>query len=134
MEGNDKGMKERLIAAGEKAEAQKAARRERAVRGSHLTQTLLNRAQDAGLILTEKSGFMKVTREGKKGKSVYVLKKGGRVDLSGFTVELEAVRQITESEAQDKHLGKVRGQLDFSRPDDDVLAAYDAALQRLLTD
>lgn len=134
---NDNEMAEKLKAAGEKAEKQKAVRRERQVRGSHLVKTsegvdgpLVTKPRDAGLEVDEKSGFLKITGA-TKGRAIYVAKKGGRVDLSGFTVQASAVKQITEEEARDKHLGKVRGQLDFTQADADVLAAFDLALAEL---
>lgn len=123
-------MAQKLQAAGEKAEAQKAARRERVVKGSHLLPKLLEQATAASLNLEDMSGFTKITGANKKLR-VLVAKKGGRVDLSGFTVEADAVRQITEQEAREKHLGKVRGQIDFNKSDDEVLAAFSAALTEL---
>lgn len=123
----------KLIAAGKKAEVQKKERQERVVKGSHLTSKLLDMANalvPSGVKLEDKSGFTKVTGA-TKGRSVYVAKKGGRVDISGFAIEADAVKQISEKEARDKHLGKVRGQLDFARSDDEVLAAFGAALEEL---
>ena len=123
-------MAEKLAAAGEKAEQAKAARRERVVKGSHLLPKLLEQATAAGLNLDEMSGFTKLTGPDKR-KRVLVAKKGGRVDLSGFTVEAAAIKQISEQEARDKHLGKVRGQIDFNKADDEVLAAFSAACTEL---
>ncbi|MBV8068284.1 MAG: hypothetical protein JO270_00165 [Acidobacteriaceae bacterium] len=121
------GMGEKLKKAGKKAEAQKAARRERTVKGSHLLPQLLSSDRIGALTTEDKSGFTKIVGK-QKGRAIYVAKKGGRVDLSGFTVEAEAVTTISEEDARQKHLGKVRGQLDFNKADDAVLAAYDAAL------
>jgi hypothetical protein len=129
--GEDMG--KTLVAAGKKAEQIKAARRERVVKGSHLLNTLQERAAAAGLKIEEKSGFLKITLEGNKGRAIYVAKKGGRCDFSGFTVDAPAVTQITEEDARQKHLGKVRGQLDFTQVDDVVLAAYGQALKVLAT-
>jgi hypothetical protein len=121
---------EKLTEAGKKAESQKAARRERAVKGSHLLETLTLRAKEAGLTVEDKSGFLRVSGT-TKGRSVYIAKKGGRVDLSGFEVQAVAVTQISEEEARAKHLGKVRGQLNFNKTDNEVLAAYADALKAL---
>jgi hypothetical protein len=127
-----KTLGEKLQAAGKKAERAKAQRRERAVKGSHLLDKLVANAKAAKLSVEEKSGFHKVTHEGVKGKAIYIAKKGGRVDLSGFSVDSPAVRQITEADARDKHLGKVRGQLDFAQTDEAVLGAYSRALDVLV--
>ena len=129
-ETNSNEMAEKLAAAGEKAENQRRQRRERVVKGSHLLGALTEKAKAAGLTLEEKNGFLKVNG-GVRGKNVYIAKKGGRVDLSGFTVDASAVKQITEQEAREKHLGKVRGQLDFDKSDEEILSAFDSALTTL---
>lgn len=129
-ESNVTDLRERLQAAGEKAAKAKAERRERVVKGSHLTAKFLEAATVAGLTIDEMSGFTKLTGADKK-KRVLIAKKGGRVDLSGFTVEAEAIRQVTEAEAKEKHLGKVRGQVDFNKTDDEVLSAFSSALSQL---
>ena len=128
-ESNQAEMEQKLVAAGQKAAEQKAQKRAREVKGSHLQETLLSRARDASLALSieEKTGFLKVSGA-TPGRKVYISKKGGQVDLSGFTVESTAVNQITEEEARTRHLGKVRGRIDFSKPDEDVLSAFSAAL------
>lgn len=123
-------MAEKLTAAGEKAEKAKAERRERVVKGSHLLPKMKELALAGGLETQENSGFLKVNG-GVKGKNMLIAKKGGRVDLSGFTVPADAVKQLSEQEAREKHLGKVRGQIDFNKSDDEVLAAFSAALTEL---
>lgn len=128
--GTDSTMTEKLKAAAEKASAEKAARRERVVKGSHLLPKLKELVTAVGLTAVENSGFLKVNG-GVKGKNVLIAKKGGRVDLSGFSLSEAAVRQVSEQEARDKHLGKVRGQIDFDKSDDEVLASFTAALAEL---
>lgn len=124
-------MTKKLAEAGEKVEKQQAEKRAKEVKGSHLLPTMTERVAALGLTSEEKSGFIKVQAPGVKGKRVYIARKGGRVDLSGFSITTEAVRQITEAEAQEKHMGKVRGQLDFEKSDEEVLAAFNAALAEL---
>lgn len=124
-------MAEKLQNASEKAEKQKTERRERVVKGSHLLPKLKEMAAALGPDATkENSGFLKVNA-GVKSKNVLIAKKGGRVDLSGFSIENPAVKQLTETEAREKHLGKVRGQIDFNKTDDEVIAAFAAALAEL---
>ncbi len=125
---SDTDMAQRLANAGQKAEAATEARRERTVKGSHLTEKMLGLA--TGKTVEDKSGFHKITGKG-KGRSVYLAKKGGRVDASGFTVTNVAVVQISEEVAKDKHLGRVRGQIDFEKSDDEVLAAFSALVAEL---
>ena len=123
-------MRDKLGDAGKMAEDARDQRRRRAVKGSHLLDTLVSKARDAGCTVKDNSGFYKFTGD-EKGKAIYVAKKGGRVDLSGFTVERDGIRQITEDAARDTHLGKVRGQIDFNKSDDVVLSAYAAAVSAL---
>lgn len=121
-----------LAAAGKKAEVLKKEKQERTVKGAHLLDQLKALAADASLALKqgETNGFI-VLNGAAKGKRVLIGKKGGRVDLSGFTIEADAVRQVSEQEARDKHLGKVRAQLDFNRDDAEVLAVFSKALAEL---
>lgn len=123
-------MAEKLVAAGKQAEEAKAARRERTVKGSHLLEALIQRATTAGFVITDKSGFIKISGS-TKGRKVYVARKGGRVDGSGFAVEHAALLPVSEEEAREKHIGKVRCQIDFDQDDASVLSAYDALLAAL---
>lgn len=127
---NETTMTEKLQAAGEKAEKQKAERQARVVKGSHLLAPMLERATAAGCTSEDMSGFTKLTLAS-KSKRILLAKKGGRVDLSGFTVDQPGVKQISAEEAKAKHLGKVRAMLDFDKSDEEVLAAFDAALVEL---
>ena len=63
-------------------------------------------------------------------KKLYLFKNQLRVDLSGFSVDHPGVRKISDDEARDMHLGKVRGQLLF---DDraSALEAFEKALAAL---
>lgn len=121
---------ETLVAAGQKAEQAKAERRERTVKGAHLLNSLKEKAEKAGLEIVEKSGFFQILGAS-KGRRVYLAKKGGRADASGFSVDHVAIIQISEQEARDKHLGKVRGMLNFDQPDEQVLEAYGLLLAKL---
>jgi hypothetical protein len=63
-------------------------------------------------------------------KRIYLFKTQLRADLSGFSVDHPGIRKISDDEARDMHLGKVRGQLTF---DDRAgsKAAFEAALAQL---
>jgi hypothetical protein len=63
-------------------------------------------------------------------KRIYLFKSQLRVDLSGFTVDDPGIRKISDDEARDMHLGKVRGQLLFEDRDS-ALLAFNAALAAL---
>ncbi len=63
-------------------------------------------------------------------KRLYVFKTQLRVDVSGFSFDHPGLRRISDDEARDMHLGRVRGQILF----DDrqaALAAFKAALEGL---
>lgn len=127
------GMAEKLAAAGAKAKAAKAARTIKVVKGANLNPQFLELAAAAGAKVEEKSGFYKITTD-VKGKAMYLARKGGRVDLSGFTVTDPSVVQVSEEEAQAKHLGKVRGQLNFELAGDGdaaLVTAFSAGLTEL---
>lgn len=124
----EKEFAKKLVAAGKKVEKQKKERRANSVKGSHLVDEMLFATQ--GYTLDKKSTFYKITGT-QKGKAVYLLIKGGRVDLSGFTLEDNSVIQITEEEAKKRHLGRVRGQIDFSHPDDVVMETFKKVLGEL---
>lgn len=126
-------MKEKLKEAGKKAEKATAEKRERTVKGAHLQTALVTLAKETGLNYIEKSGFAQVHGK-RKGFKVYIALKGGRVDLSGFTLDHPAFTQITEEEAKAKHLGKVRATVNFDKSDDEVTAGYKAALAELLVE
>ncbi len=120
----------KLKAAGKKAEAQKAERRARTVKGSHLLETLEARARAAGLNVETQSGYLKVTGP-TKGPRIYIAKKGGKVFLNGFTVTAPAILTISEEDAKQRHMGRVKAELDFNASDDAVLAAYDLAVAQV---
>jgi hypothetical protein len=63
-------------------------------------------------------------------RRIYVFKTQLRVDVSGFTFEHPGLRQISDDEARDMHLGKVRGQILFESRED-AAAAFAAALEGL---
>lgn len=117
----------KLKAAGKKAEAQKAERRARTVKGSHLLETLEARARAAGLNVETQSGYLKVTGP-TKGLRIYIAKKGGKVFLNGFSVTAPAILPISEEDAKQRHMGRVKAELDFNQADDAVLSAYDACV------
>lgn len=125
-------LKEKLQTAGKKAEKVKVERHERQVKGAHLLPKLLEAAKAAGCVTDEKSGFIKITGVA-KSRAVYLARKGGRCDVSGFELAGQAgVIQISEEQAKAKHLGKVRGMIDFENAADDVVeAAFSAALVKL---
>ncbi len=65
-----------------------------------------------------------------QSRRIYLFKSQLRVDLSGFSVDHAGVRKISDEEARDMHLGKVRGQVLF----DDrtvALSAFEHALTAL---
>ena len=128
MEEQNKKFRKRLIAAGKKVERQRKERRQRQVKGSHLLEEMLSAA--SGFEIDEKSSYYKIMGTA-KGRKVYVAVKGGRVDISGFSMDHPCVTNISADEARKRHLGSVRGQFDFTMPDPNVMEAFEKALQML---
>ena len=123
---NNDDMAKKLKTAMRKVEKAKTERHAKTVKGGHLNPTFLQMVTERGLEQDEKSGFIKVTAQGRTAK-LYVAKKGGRVDLS-FPFDAPGVKQITEEEAKQRHLGKVRCQLDFEQGDETLTEAFAGAL------
>lgn len=125
-------LKEKLEQAGQKAEKAKAEKQTRAVKGAHLHEQIVSMVRSSGLEVVENTGFLKVVGNGNKNK-LLVAVKGGRVDLSGFTIESPAVVQVSEADAKAKHLGKVRGFVNFDSSDEQVLEVIREAIAILNT-
>ncbi|HEU5118151.1 MAG TPA: hypothetical protein VFT74_16135 [Isosphaeraceae bacterium] len=83
-----------------------------------------------GLEFSPQAGFVKVTKVGLKGFAVYVAKtkKVGRVDLSGFGLDIPGVTALGEYS-----FGQVTHQLDFTLPEDEILKTFKAVLKHLGT-
>lgn len=123
-------MAARLRSAQAVAEARSRPAR-RGVRDPELVQGMLDLAQAHPRVRSVERGASnsKVTGADPT-RRMYVFSLQLRVDLSGFTLDHPGVRRVSEQEARDMHLGKVRGQLVF----DDravALAAFAAALEHL---
>lgn len=125
-------LKARLEQAGKKAEEQKAEKQARTVKGAHLKEQIEALVNGSGLEVVKNTGFLKVIGNQNKNK-ILVAIKGGRVDLSGFTIEDAAVIQVTEEDAKAKHLGKVRGFVNFEASDEAVIAVITKAIEILKT-
>jgi hypothetical protein len=123
-------MSRRVGVADDQAKQMMVEIREQKVTGSKLVDRLLDVASTKRLIVEDKAGFHKI-RGNKKGVCVYLLKKGGRADLSGFCVEHPAVVPMSAEEARERHLGRVRGQVNFSCNDERVVDAWEAVLKEL---
>jgi hypothetical protein len=117
-----------------KAEQESLERRQRVVKGSHLLPTLLELVTtNSDFLVEDKTGFHHVRNatdaaNGIKNKQLCIARRGGRVTLAGFTLDSPAVVQISEEQAKAKHLGRVRGEIDFDKSDDEILGAFKAAL------
>lgn len=102
--------------------------RSRAVKDPTLSAWMVDRARASVHVSEVTEGSVNFKAVGRvKSRRLYVFKAQVRVDLSGFTIDHPAVRQISEREARDMHLGSVRGQIDFS----DRAAGQDAFMSAL---
>jgi hypothetical protein len=124
-------LKEKLEQANKKVEKQRAERRARVIKGSHLTDTFVKLATDAGCDVRPNTGFHVIVGRYGKGRRIYVAKRGGIVDLLGFSVDHPAIRQVSKEEAQAKHMGKVQGRFLLDGPDEQIVEAFTAAVNCL---
>ena len=125
-------LKTKLAEASEKAVTQRKERRARVVKGSHLVEQLVQLAKDKDLSIRENTGFYVVSGPAGKNVRIAIAKRGGIIDFLAFTVDVQAVRQVTKEEAEAKHLGRVQGRIAFDGTDEETLEAYRAALEVLL--
>ncbi len=123
-------LRRRLVDAGHKAEDVTVQRRTKRVKGAHLLEDMLSIVRNKGLVLDDKSGFHMAS--GRDGRRMYIAKKGGRVDLSGYAVDHPGIISLDAEEAKRRHMGRVRGQVDFDRPDDVVIEGFRLAVEGLL--
>jgi hypothetical protein len=125
--------KKKLTEAAKKIEAETVEKREIRSGGSlSLVTPMLDIAKQMGLNVDEKSGFYKITGT-QKGRSVYLARRGGRVDISGFTViDVEGVTVISEEEAKRRHIGKVRGQMLFDGSNQSLVDSFRIVLERMV--
>lgn len=94
------------------------------------SEKLLAIVEEQGLQAEPMAAFFKVAVG---GRAVYIAKtkKVSRVDLSGFDIKHPAVSRLTEDEAKELKLGKVRGQINFEKSEEKVLEAFTTALQMM---
>lgn len=83
-------------------------------------------AQNQGLTVEKQAAFLKI---GLGDKAIYVAdtQKVTRVDISGFSFEHPALKTLSPEEAKELKIGRVRGQLDFTKGEDAVLEAFTTA-------
>jgi DNA-directed RNA polymerase subunit L len=94
------------------------------------SEVLLGIVEELGLKAEPQAAFYKVSVG---GRSVYIAKTKtvSRVDLSGFDIKHPAVARISEQEAKELKLGKVRGQINFEKPEERVLEGFRTALEMM---
>jgi len=102
--------------------------KKRGLKDPKLIERMLKAAADHGRVRAIEEGSTNHKVVGADGnRRIYVFKNQLRVDISGVTVDHPSIRKISEEEAKDMHLGKVRGQLLF----DDREAAFDGFVKAL---
>lgn len=109
-------------------------KRSKRVSGSHLYDDMMNMVNSSKtLFINDKTGYHQImSNASKKAKtSVYLAKKGGKAYLTNFCIDDVGVKPMSEAEAREKHLGRVRGQIDFERDDATVMKAWENVLKTL---
>ena len=95
---------------------------------------VLEIADKLGIERKAQSSFMKFFA-GKK--IVYVAKSSrsiNRIDIAGFDFDHPSLKKLTEQQAVELGIGKVRAQVDFCTPDNQALDALQKALEILAAD
>lgn len=126
----DELFKIRLERAVAKQEARRRQIRARRVKGLHLLEKLPQLAKELGFDVEEMAVFHKITGKA-KDRAIYVSRRGGRVDLAGFSMYGPAFSEVSREEAKRRHLGRVKARMSLTLPDDVVLQAYKTALEEL---
>ena len=104
--------------------------RKRGQRDPELVKELHTMALASESVKSLDEGGSNYKISGSSGKRIYLFENQLRVDLSGFTLDHPGVRVISDEEARDMHLGKVRGQLLFDDRET-AKSAFEAALAAL---
>jgi hypothetical protein len=100
-----------------------ARRKRRGLRDPKLIEQFIAMASASGSVATVEEGTANYKVTGTDpSRRLYVFKTQLRVDVSGFSFDHPGLRRISDQEARDMHLGKVRGQVLF----EDRQAAIDA--------
>jgi hypothetical protein len=126
-------LKNKLAEASEKVVKERKERRARIIKGSHLVEQLKTIGVGAGLNFRENTGFYVFSGPAGKNVRIAIAKRGGIVDFLSFTIQSEAVRQVSAEEAEAKHLGRVKGRIDYNGTDEETISAFAQAVQVLLT-
>lgn len=105
--------------------------RKRGQRDSKLVEEMLALAKGSNAVNAVEEGGSNYKITGlDKSKRIYLFKTQLRVDLSGYSIVHPGVRVISDDEARDMHLGKVRGQFLFDNREQ-ALSAFAACLDAL---
>lgn len=84
-------------------------------------------AERMGLKVEKQAAYTKIS-VGDKAVYFANTQKVTRVDVSGFSFQHPALKVLTAEEAKANKLGRVRGQLDFTKGEDAVIEAFTTAL------
>jgi hypothetical protein len=90
-------------------------------------QKLLDIVKESGLKAEEMAAFFKV-QAGSCQVYIAKTKKVSRVDYSGFDFQHPSIIRLSDKEAKELKLGRVRAQLDFSKSEDKVLEGFRTSL------
>ena len=126
-----KEFKKRLVKADKLLLKMKQQKRFARIKGANLLERMLREAKH--LEITDQINFYKISNT-KNKKAIYVARRGGRVDISGFDLSHPLVVPMSREEAKRRKLGRVCGQLNFkdnSATDKDIMEVFKKALEIL---
>lgn len=113
-------------------DGQAAKQRKRGMKDPTLIVEMLELAKKSSTVSAIEEGGANHKIVGKNAsRRLYLFKNQLRVDISGFSPDHVGIRKISDEEARDMHLGKVRGQLLFEDRTQS-LSAFQTALDGLI--
>jgi hypothetical protein len=123
-------MRQRLLRAAEKYERRRRELRKRRLGSMEVLEQMPLLAEQMGYQVHEMSVSYKIVGK-RKDRAIYVSRRGARVELSGFSMDGPAFSAVAKEEARRRHLGNIQARISLSRPQEEVLGAYLAALGQL---
>jgi hypothetical protein len=99
------------------------------IKGYRLVVQMPDIAKQLGFNVEEMSVYHKI--QGNNKKAILISRNGNKVDLSGFTIDDPAFKEIPQNDVKKRHMGRIKARLSLDLPDKNILEAYFKALKEL---
>lgn len=126
-----KGFKTRLEQAEKILIEIKQQKRYMRIKGSHLLEQMLKLSSKFEIV--DQINFYKVSHVKNKKRAIYISRRGGRVDLCGFSINDPLVVPLSRDEAKRRKLGRVLAQINFNTDstDNEIIDVFKKVLSYL---